>query len=117
MVTAADASAAGPLLELTFCHGWLGCAGALNRWNRHYLRDAVDLVLQAKPPSLVVDISGLQIGDVDGANALAHVQRAARDAATTLSWRGLDANRLKVTLRLRPADDRRAYFPVPASGC
>jgi ABC-type transporter Mla MlaB component len=112
---AADEAGAEPLLELIVGSGSLSCAGVLNRRNRHRVLDAVSLLLHDATPQVVVDISQLRIEDVDGANALAHVQRAARVAGATLSWRGLDSNRLKGILPLQVRSRRHRPVRLPPS--
>ena len=103
MTDGPDTAAVEPSLELVLRPGALSCAGSLNRWNRHRLLDAVRLLMESGTSSIVVDISGLHIEDVDGANALARAQRAVRDAGGNLSWRGLGSDRLKGILPLQGA--------------
>lgn len=103
MTDGPDTAAVEPSLELVLRPGAVSCAGALNRWTRHRLLDAVRLLLESGTSSLVIDIAGLHIEDVDGANALARVQREVRDAGGTLSWRGLGSDRLKGILPLQGA--------------
>lgn len=103
MTDAPHTAALEPSLALVLRPGALSCAGALNRWNRDRLLDAVRLLVESGASSVVIDISGLHIEDVDGANALARAQRAVRDAGATLSWHGLGSDRLKGILPLQGA--------------
>lgn len=98
-----DTAPAEPLLELTMLPGSLACAGVLSRRTRRHVLEAVQLILEGETSTLVVDVSELQIADVDGANALAHVQRMVREAGAALCWRGLDSSHLR---GLRPLQSR-----------
>ena len=79
----------------------LHCSGTLDAGTRHDVVEAVAALLAGEPSTITIDIGELHVADVDGANALAHVQKMARDAGTSLQWEGLDSDHLRGILPLR----------------
>ena len=87
-----DIAEMDPMLELTMSPSSLACTGILNVSTRRHVLEAVALVLDGKPESIGIDVSGLRVTDADGANALVVMQRMAREAGVELRWRGLDGH-------------------------
>lgn len=98
-----DIAAVAPMLQLTldYMHPSLRCAGTLDARTRGHVLEAAEVLFARRPSRIVIDITDLHIADVDGANALAHLQRMARDARAVLRWQGLDADRLRGLVPLR----------------
>lgn len=98
-----DIAAVAPTLELTLDYELtsLRCAGTLDTRTRHHVIDAVDELIAGEPGGIVIDVAGLYVADVDGANTLAEVQRMVRDAGCRLRWQGLDSDHLRGILPLR----------------
>jgi hypothetical protein len=91
MADRTDIAEIGPVLELTLGPGSLTCAGTLDALTRRHVLEAVEIVLFEEPPMVDIDVSGLRIGDNEGANALVVIQRMVRDAGVGLHWRGLES--------------------------
>ena len=70
------------------------CQGTLDTRTRRAFLAAVTTVLATHPRFLRIDVTCLNVEDVDGANALTLVPRMAREATAALVWTGLDARRL-----------------------
>lgn len=98
-----DIAAVAPVMELTISYldRSLRCTGTLDGRTRCHLVEAVDELLASEPPFVVIDVGELHVADVDGANALALVQRKVRAAGGRLRWHGLDSDRLRGILPLR----------------
>jgi anti-anti-sigma regulatory factor len=98
-----DIAAVAPTLQLTidYADGSLRCAGTLDARTRRHIVEAVDELLAAGPAFIVIDVGELHVADVDGANALANVQRTVREAGVRLRWQGLDSDHLRGILPLR----------------
>lgn len=99
MADVLDIEAVDPTMNLTLQASSLVCNGALNARTRPYLLEAAQVLFADHPTRVTIDISEVDIEDVDGANTFAHLQRMARQAGTTLHWKGLDSDRLR---RIRP---------------
>lgn len=97
MVYREDVEAVDPVLELTvdYVDRSLRCDGTLDARTRSHVIEAAEDLLARRPSRICIDISSLRITDAEGANALGHIQRMARDAGAVLDWRGLDADRLQ----------------------
>jgi ABC-type transporter Mla MlaB component len=95
--------------------GTVRCAGTLDRATRHRVVEAVGELLKAGPACVVVDVGELHVADVDGANALAAVQRSVRAAGVKLRWQGLDSGHLRGILPLRFRARRPRPVPEPPS--
>lgn len=107
-----DIDAVDPMMELTFRPSSLVCTGTLNTRTRRYVLEAASVLMAEHPPRVTIDISNVDISDVDGANTLAHLQRIARQAGTVLHWEGLESDRLRAILPLRvPAKGSRPSPP------
>lgn len=98
-----DIAAVGPALELTldYPERTLRCSGTLDGRARRHLVEAVGELLVGGPPGITIDVAQLTVADVDGANALAHVQRLVREAGARLRWQGLDSDQFRGILPLR----------------
>jgi anti-anti-sigma regulatory factor len=96
MTTDTDIAALDPVLALAIEHDTasLRCAGRLDGRTGPHVQAAVEELLARGPSCLTIDVRALVVADADGADALAHVQRRARDVGVTVRWRGLDAARL-----------------------
>lgn len=110
-----DITAVAPALELTlqYIPASLRCTGTLDTRTRCHFVEAVEELLASAPSSVTIHIGELHVGDVDGANTLAHAQRLAREAGIRLRWRGLDSGHLRGILALqhrarRPLEQSRA---------
>jgi anti-anti-sigma regulatory factor len=84
-----DNAGIDPVLELTIGPSSLECSRTLSTVTRRHMLEALELVLDGKPRGMGIDVSGLRVVDVDGANALVAMQRMVRKAGLKLSWRGL----------------------------
>ncbi len=96
MADLTDIADIDPVLELTFGPFSLECAGTLNFSTRRHVLEAVEVILDGRPSSIGIDVSGLEVADTDGANALVVMQRMVREAGVSLRWQGLDAHVLAV---------------------
>lgn len=96
MADQVDIAEIDPVLELTLGLRSLTCSGTLNFSTRRHVLEATGLVLEGKPSGIGIDVSGLQVTDADGANALVVMQKMVRDAGVSLHWRGLDEHVLAV---------------------
>lgn len=110
-----DVDAMSPTLELTIDNvgPLLVCAGRLDVHTRGHVLDAVAELLERKPSHVTVDVGGLEVADSEGANALARVQRRARDAGISLDCLGLDADRFHKAPFCRAS--KRASLPASTS--
>ena len=90
-----DIAAVAPAMELTLEHpALLRCAGRLDARTRRSLFAAVEELLSRGSAQVSVDVSGLRLGDREGADALVRVQQMVLDEGAFLRWVGLDAGRL-----------------------
>ena len=87
-----DIAEMDPVLELTMSAGTLACAGTLNVSTKRHVLEAVALVLDGKPESIGIDVSGLRVTDAEGMDTLVMMQRMAHEAGVELQWRGLDGH-------------------------
>lgn len=116
MALQSDIAAVGPALELSldYVQASLRCVGTLDTLTRRHLFEAVDELLMDVPARITIDVTDLQVADVDGANALANVQRMVRDAGSRLRWMGLDSDHLRGVLPLRYRARRPLRVPASA---
>lgn len=99
MADRVDITEVDPVLELTLEPSSLECAGTLDFSTRRHVLEALEVLLERRPPEIGIDVSHLQIVDADGANALAVMQRMVSDAGARLRWQGLDEDVLAVLTR------------------
>ena len=84
-----------PVLELSLGPASLECAGTLRGRTRHYVLEAAELLFSGGAVAVTIDVAGLSVADVDGANTFAYLQRMARHAGVELRWVGLEPGRLR----------------------
>lgn len=106
-----------PTLELTidYVAPSLTCAGTIDAQTRHHVLEAVEELLDRRPPRMTVDVSAVDVGDRAGAVTFGAVQRRAREAGTRLDWVGPEPGRLADVV---PPDrlSLRALPPLAAAG-
>lgn len=72
----------------------LRCAGTLDDRTRPSLLSALDDVLDSGVQQVIIDVTGLEVCDVSGANTLGVIQRSVFNAGRALAWEGLDIRHL-----------------------
>ncbi|MHB1552479.1 MAG: STAS domain-containing protein [Acidimicrobiales bacterium] len=94
--SAPDIVSTDPVLVLTVDPpSSIRCVGTLDGVIGHHLVDAVDELLEARPPTISIDIEKLRLADSDAAAPLSEVQRRAKQAGTTIHWHGVGADHLR----------------------
>lgn len=98
----------------------LGVVGEADSGTADQLRDHLAAALSGRPPSLVVDLAGLDFCDLSGLDALHDGLRLAEAASVPLTFRGMPAQLtwLHRTFPPRPADpsaSRQPGTPRPAA--
>lgn len=91
MADVLDITAVDPVLELTLGPALLRCSGTLSGRTRRYVLEAVETLLSSRPAAVTVDVRGVCVADVDGANIFVHIQHMARAAGARLIWLGLES--------------------------
>lgn len=68
----------------------LRCTGTLDARTRDHVLDALAELLRSSPSTVVIDVTDLQVADLEAADVLAEVQFRGRQAGASLQWQGLN---------------------------
>jgi anti-anti-sigma regulatory factor len=119
-VVVADAcgiTAIDPALELTLVPTSLRCTGMLSTRIRGHVMEVAEMLLERRPPTVTIDVSGVYVADVDGADAFARLQKTARETGVELRWVGLESDRLRGLHPLGLPARMSQEDPVPPQRC